>query len=339
MRCARPLDFEDERDGIRFEHTLYPVLGEGGRVEQVAVFSRDVTQRQKERQQAEEALRRSEEQAMAQVELEAILACIGDGVLVYDREGRTVRSTPAADRILGVPPEERRAPVQSRVMRQYEIINEDGHRVLPDEMVAIRAAIRGETVKGEVQLVRSGAHEPRWIRMNAAPLIVDGEHKGGVLSMNHITERKHAEPTLREANEKLREADRRKDEFLGMLSHELRNPLAPIRNSAYILRRAEPGSEQARRAQTVIERQTEHLTRLVGGLSSRRARPRLRKAIARGQSPPRRTHSPASVAEPDEHLRLVLLRSGKRTREQPLRAIAPTCGPCDRMCSSNAIPS
>jgi PAS domain S-box-containing protein len=71
---------------------------------------------------------------------------------------------------------------------------------------------------------------------------------------------------LKRAEGALRDADRRKDEFLGMLSHELRNPLAPIRNSIYILRHAQPGSEQARRAQSVIERQTEHLTRLVDDL-------------------------------------------------------------------------
>ncbi|GEJ58408.1 hybrid sensor histidine kinase/response regulator [Anaeromyxobacter diazotrophicus] len=71
---------------------------------------------------------------------------------------------------------------------------------------------------------------------------------------------------LVEAQEALREADRRKDDFLGMLSHELRNPLAPIRNSIYILRHAEASSEQAARAQRVIERQAEHLTRLVDDL-------------------------------------------------------------------------
>jgi signal transduction histidine kinase len=61
--------------------------------------------------------------------------------------------------------------------------------------------------------------------------------------------------------------NRSKDLFLGMLSHELRNPLAPIRNATYILgRHAQLGSEQARRAQEVIERQTEHLTRLVDDL-------------------------------------------------------------------------
>lgn len=75
-----------------------------------------------------------------------------------------------------------------------------------------------------------------------------------------------SEALLRKSEAALREADRRKDEFLGMLSHELRNPLAPIRNSLYILERADPGSEQARRAQAVIARQVRHMTRLVDDL-------------------------------------------------------------------------
>jgi signal transduction histidine kinase len=68
------------------------------------------------------------------------------------------------------------------------------------------------------------------------------------------------------AEDALREADRRKTEFLGVLSHELRNPLAPLRNSIYLLEHAAPGSEQATRAGQVIRRQTEHLTRLIEDL-------------------------------------------------------------------------
>src|SRR5205823_6495442 len=64
----------------------------------------------------------------------------------------------------------------------------------------------------------------------------------------------------------LREADRRKDEFLAVLSHELRNPLAPIRNSLFVLAKAEPGSEQSRRAIAVIDRQVSHLKRLIDDL-------------------------------------------------------------------------
>ncbi len=74
-----------------------------------------------------------------------------------------------------------------------------------------------------------------------------------------VTERKRVEEELRATN-------RAKDEFLGMLSHELRNPLAPIRNSLYILDRAEPGSPQARRAREVAGRQVTHLARLVDDL-------------------------------------------------------------------------
>jgi PAS domain S-box-containing protein len=74
-----------------------------------------------------------------------------------------------------------------------------------------------------------------------------------------VTDRKRAEAALREA-------DRRKNEFLGMLSHELRNPLAPISNSIHILERADPASERAARARGVVRRQTEHLVRLVDDL-------------------------------------------------------------------------
>jgi PAS domain S-box-containing protein len=77
--------------------------------------------------------------------------------------------------------------------------------------------------------------------------------------IRNVTERKRAE-------EALREADRRKSEFIAVLSHELRNPLAPIHNSIHLLDLAPPQGEVARRAREVIHRQTEHLTRLVDDL-------------------------------------------------------------------------
>ncbi len=81
-----------------------------------------------------------------------------------------------------------------------------------------------------------------------------------------ILERARSESALEEANKRLREADRRKDEFLAILSHELRNPLAPVSNALSVLGAAEPGSESARRAQAVIERQFTHLSRLTDDL-------------------------------------------------------------------------
>jgi PAS domain S-box-containing protein len=81
-----------------------------------------------------------------------------------------------------------------------------------------------------------------------------------------IAERDTLMASLRVSKARLEEADRRKDEFLAVLSHELRNPLAPIRNSIYLLERAPSGSDQASRAKEVLRRQTEHLTRLVDDL-------------------------------------------------------------------------
>jgi signal transduction histidine kinase len=64
----------------------------------------------------------------------------------------------------------------------------------------------------------------------------------------------------------LQEADRRKDEFLAMLAHELRNPLAPIRNAAQVIRLLGPADANLQRAREMIERQVLHLSRLVDDL-------------------------------------------------------------------------
>src|SRR6185503_12105477 len=71
---------------------------------------------------------------------------------------------------------------------------------------------------------------------------------------------------LRESEEMLRETDRRKDEFLAMLAHELRNPLSPIRNSVEYLRLRAEADPSVRWSHDVIDRQIDHLTRLVDDL-------------------------------------------------------------------------
>jgi PAS domain S-box-containing protein len=81
-----------------------------------------------------------------------------------------------------------------------------------------------------------------------------------------LTALKKAEEALRAANAHLTEADRRKNEFLGILSHELRNPLAPIRNSIYVLDHLPADSAQATSARGIIQRQTAHLARIVDDL-------------------------------------------------------------------------
>ncbi len=81
-----------------------------------------------------------------------------------------------------------------------------------------------------------------------------------------IAERMAAEREREKLLETLRDADRRKNDFLAMLSHELRNPLAPIRNSLVILKRTMPDNDQTARARAVIDRQVGYMSRIVDGL-------------------------------------------------------------------------
>ena len=71
---------------------------------------------------------------------------------------------------------------------------------------------------------------------------------------------------MKSAVEKLKEADRRKDEFLAMLAHELRNPLAPIRTAAEMLKTVHLDDARIRRMSEVIARQVDHMTGLVNDL-------------------------------------------------------------------------
>jgi two-component system, sensor histidine kinase len=86
-----------------------------------------------------------------------------------------------------------------------------------------------------------------------------------VANVRALLRMRRAERDLEQALEALREADRRKDEFLAMLAHELRNPLAPIRNAVEILRLTEDPATVAR-ARELIDRQATHITRLVDDL-------------------------------------------------------------------------
>jgi PAS domain S-box-containing protein len=99
----------------------------------------------------------------------------------------------------------------------------------------------------------------RWFLMRALPI----RNAAGELSWfgtaTDVTEQ-------REAQEALRRADRRKDEFLSVLAHELRNPLTPIRNALHILAAPAASTEARDRSRQIIERQFAHLVRMVDDL-------------------------------------------------------------------------
>lgn len=111
------------------------------------------------------------------------------------------------------------------------------------------------------RLRRSADGSYRWFLFRAVPVHDD---RGAIVRWFGTSVDIHE---LRQAEQELRDADRRKDEFLAMLAHELRNPLAPIRNGVEVLELADPGDDESRQwAREVIGRQVRHLTSLVDDL-------------------------------------------------------------------------
>jgi signal transduction histidine kinase/DNA-binding response OmpR family regulator len=114
------------------------------------------------------------------------------------------------------------------------------------------------------------------------PLSVRGKTHGALCLARAVQRSSFAEDDLRLAHElasragmaientllvrSIQDADRRKDEFLAMLAHELRNPLAPIRNAVQLLRVVSPESDDLQQARDLIDRQVTHLVRLVDDL-------------------------------------------------------------------------
>ena len=102
--------------------------------------------------------------------------------------------------------------------------------------------------------------EYRWFLSRAIPIRAEsGEVVRWFGTSTDITAQRHAE-------ERLREADRRKDEYVAMLGHELRNPLAAIRSAVELARFVQTGDPRVERAYGVLQRQSLHMARLIDGL-------------------------------------------------------------------------
>jgi two-component system CheB/CheR fusion protein len=119
--------------------------------------------------------------------------------------------------------------------------------------------LQGETVRLELEIDYSTLGH-RWVNAVYTPTFEpDGKPNGWVGVVIDIDEQKRSE-------EALRITDRRKDTFLAVLAHELRNPLAPMRNALEILKRTEKSSTVNENALTTMGRQLSHMVRLVDDL-------------------------------------------------------------------------
>jgi PAS domain S-box-containing protein len=123
----------------------------------------------------------------------------------------------------------------------------------------VQRVLAGEQVAFELQ-VSPLKSSPRWVHTTYSPdFDAEGQVRGFVAHVLDITDQKQAE-------EALKENDHRKDEFLAMLAHELRNPLAPISNAVQILKRSSLDETRLVWCRDIIERQVEQLVRLVDDL-------------------------------------------------------------------------
>jgi signal transduction histidine kinase/CheY-like chemotaxis protein len=208
-------------------------------------------------------------------ELADVVDAVDEAVVVFDERGDVVTMNPVARQLHGCVGDACRMSHAGYVDR-YTFERSDGTPV-PDAERPLARALRGEAVRDVELKARDAETGRRWTGIYSAVPLVSAEGRKLVTeTIRDVTE-------LRRAYEALRDADRRKDEYLAMLSHELRNPLAPIRSAVFLLERADPASDGARRAREVIARQVGHLARMVDDLLdvSRLARGRIELRRAR----------------------------------------------------------
>ena len=140
---------------------------------------------------------------------------------------------------------------------------EDQPRIMDEFFPSVLAKGHGEI---EVRFRHFKTGEARWMAYKVLALLDDTGRAVALATVSQdVTERRRLEDDLRKLAADLSEADRRKDEFLATLAHELRNPLAPIRNALQIIRLS-PDREAHEQARSVMQRQVDQMVRLVDDL-------------------------------------------------------------------------
>lgn len=269
---------------------IYPLKDATGKTREVVLVHDDITARKK----AEEALlvvhreledrvaARTAELVRANEFLKALLENVQTGVVACDAQGVLTLFNGVTRELHGLSEE---SISSEQWAERYRLYQPDGETPMARDDVPLYRALQGERLR-DAEMVIAPVDMPLRIVLNSGQAFYDaqGEKLGAVVSMQDITARKKAEAGLRQAhdelerrvqerteqlaraNEALQQADRRKDEFLATLAHELRNPLAPIRNSLQILKMPRIDVKMAEQTREMMERQVHHLVRLVDDL-------------------------------------------------------------------------
>jgi len=182
------------------------------------------------------------------------------GAWEWDIGAQRVSWSPTLEEIHGIP--------VGSFSGTFEAYQSDVH---PEDRERVLAAIRRiveQRVDHHVcyRIVRPDG-EVRWLETHGK-LMLDSsgnpERLVGVCS--DVTERRKSEEQLRETLLALQDSDHRKDQFLAMLAHELRNPLGPMLNATHLLGMPDLSSDIAGRARQILERQVQHMCRLLDDL-------------------------------------------------------------------------
>lgn len=195
--------------------------------------------------------------------LHAMLVSIGDGVIGTDVHGNVTLLNHVAESLTGWTLDEGRGLPLEQIFR---IVNEDTR--VPVENPALRALREGQIMglaNHTVLISRNGVEWP--IDDSAAPVRNQrGEVAGAILVFREISERKRQEAELQRQTQALQDEDRRKDEFLATLAHELRNPLSPLSNALQIWPMIESDHAQMDQLRQMMERQVAQMSRLIDDL-------------------------------------------------------------------------
>jgi two-component system, chemotaxis family, CheB/CheR fusion protein len=201
----------------------------------------------------------------ARAHLAAIVESSDDAIVSKTLEGMVRSWNRAAEQLFGYTAEEAVGqPITliipaERVQEERGILEKlrRGERI--EHFETVRVAKSGRRI--DVALTISPIRDAAGVIVGASKIARDISEKK---ASEQAQERAIGE--LRRAEEALREADRRKDEFLAVLAHELRNPLAPIRYAVAWAKKAGRGEAARLQAQAIIERQVEHMSRLLDDL-------------------------------------------------------------------------